>query len=79
MAKKIYVVKGYEEKGKDFRRSTDRDYTHAVVVKRSDGLEFVAGYCSRLELAQKLERSTLVRFEGDHETTTKIYELIRIK
>jgi hypothetical protein len=79
MAKKVYAVKGYEDKGKDFRRSTDRDYTHAVVIRRSEGPEFVAGYCSRFELAQKLERSMLIRFEGVKGTEIKVSELVRIK
>lgn len=57
--KKTYFVKGYENAGKPFRRTTERDYTHAIVVIRHDnGKHFVRGYCSRFDLAQKLKSST---------------------
>ena len=56
MAKKVYVVKGYENRGKEFQRSTDREYQYAIVITHLDtGHEFVEGYCSRYDLAKKLE------------------------
>lgn len=81
MAKKVYAVKGYEDRGKDFRRTTDREYTHAVVVKRlDDGFEFVEGYCGRADLAQKLFVTASNRLEGyGRPVDITIHELVRIK
>jgi hypothetical protein len=77
MPKKIYTIKGYEDKGKAFRRSTDREYTHAVIIKEQNDNTFVVGYCSRLDLAQKLLNTTLNRFLGN--VNAEICETIRIK
>ena len=55
MAKKVYGIVGYENKGKEYTRSTDREYTHAVVLKHNEENHHVAGYCGRLELALKLK------------------------
>jgi hypothetical protein len=80
MPKKIYAVKGYEDKGKEYRRSTDREYTHAVLVKRLDSdYEFVEGYCGRSDLAEKLKITTLNRFERYPGTQITIHEVVRIK
>jgi hypothetical protein len=81
MTKKVYALRGYEDKGKNFRRSTDRDYTHAVLVTKKDGYQFVEGYCSRRDLADKLERAVYNRFsENLNELlSVQVIELIRIK
>jgi hypothetical protein len=80
MPKKVYVIKGYEDKGKQFRRTTDREYTHAVLVKRlEDGVEFVEGYCGRPDLAQKLLAATSNRLDRSFNVDITIHEVVRIK
>lgn len=86
MTKKVYTIKGFEDRGKTFTRSTDRNYTHAVIIRRDD-LEdspvHVAGYCSRLDLAEKL-KNTVERYYARVELyypTVKfeICETVRLK
>jgi len=80
MPKKVYVVKGYEDKGKQFKRTTDREYTHAVLVRRmEDGVEFVEGYCGRADLAQKLLITTSNRLDRKVNVNITIHEVVRIK
>jgi hypothetical protein len=83
MAKKVYALKGFEDKGKEYRRSTDREYTHAVLLTRlnvNEVSEYVIGYCGRKDLADKLELSTLKRFQGkESEYKVSVHEVVRIK
>jgi hypothetical protein len=81
MAKKVYALKGFEDKGKEYRRSTDREYTHAVLLTRlNEDVEYVVGYCGRKDLADKLELSTLKRFQGrESEYKVSVHEVVRIK
>lgn len=63
MPKKVYGVVGYENAGKKFTRTTDREYTHAVVISRGDN-SFIYGYCGRPDLAEKLYRQAEMSFFG---------------
>jgi hypothetical protein len=83
MPKKVYVVKGYEDKGKQFRRTTDREYTHAVLLRNiNEGFSYVVGYCGRPDLAEKLKVTTLNNFDRNNrhlEVEITIHEVVRIK
>lgn len=79
MPKKVYGVVGYENAGKKFTRTTDREYTHVVVVSRGDNA-FIYGYCGRLDLAESLYRQAEKRFfENRDKVTVKICPTYRVK
>jgi len=80
MAKRVYGIVGYENKGKEYTRSTDREYTHAVILKLNEENQRVAGYCGRLDLALKLKGTWDKHFfQGGKKVDVLICETYRIK
>jgi hypothetical protein len=79
MPKKVYGVVGYENAGKRFTRTTDREYSHVVVVNRM-GEDFIYGYCGRIDLAESLFRQVQNRyFDQRQSVSAKICPTYRVK
>lgn len=76
--KKVFQVVGAE-----FKRSTDREYTHAICWIFPDGsVKDTLSYCGSALLAEKALRAENNRFEKYLQTTENrivIKEVVRIK